>query len=124
MKLNLGPGYVPEFIRNGFCMRLPTAGEGVHKFLFRLARVLHPWRSEERIRDVLEQFASGCGRYVSEREITAAIEDSRAHAWTPKGRRGCYSRRGKIQSRPPPYGLRLIKSCCETFVWKALLWAT
>jgi hypothetical protein len=85
MKLNLGPGYVPEFIRNGFCMRLPTAGEGVHKFLFRLARMLHPWRTEASIRNALHQFARGCGRYVSEREITAAIEDSRAHAWTPKG---------------------------------------
>ena len=116
MNLNLGPGYVPEFIRNGFCMRLPTAGEGVHKFLFRLARVLHPWRSEERIRDVLHQFARGCGRYVSEREITAAIEDSRADAETPKGQRGCYSRRGGDTVKAPspwsPVNQKLLRDIC------------
>ena len=42
MKLNLGPGYVPKFIRSGFVMSLPTAGEGVHKFLFRLATSAPP----------------------------------------------------------------------------------
>ena len=92
MKLNLGPGYVPEFIRNGFCMRLPTAGEGVHKFLFRLARVLsslanrseNPERSPS-ICSWLRTLRFGARNHGSNRGFAGScVEAKRSLLFTPR----------------------------------------
>ena len=73
---------LPLFVRD-MLASLPRAGEGVNLYLYRLARVLHPYRSESDIIDTLRAVTAGCGRVVTEKEIKRAVENSRAAAWTP-----------------------------------------
>jgi hypothetical protein len=65
----------------------PSAGGGVHRWLFRVARVLHPFCADKgQMADLLTQASSGCGREVPESEILAAIANSQACAWQPHGK--------------------------------------
>jgi hypothetical protein len=61
----------------------PRHGEGVHNYLFRLSRVLHPYRDESEIADILRAVTADCGRYVPETEIANAVRDSKPYAWKP-----------------------------------------
>ena len=40
LSIDIGEGYVPGFIPEEVLPSAPTAGQGVHRFLFDLARVL------------------------------------------------------------------------------------
>ena len=73
---------LPQFVRDMLAAP-PRAGGGVNLYVFRLARVLHPYRSEEEIHDILRAAIVGCGRAVTEKEIQRAVERARAVAWTP-----------------------------------------
>ncbi len=73
---------LPRFVRD-LLASPPRAGEGVNLYLFRLARVLHPYRSESEIANILRAVTAGCGRVVTEKEIWRAIQNSKAAAWTP-----------------------------------------
>jgi hypothetical protein len=73
---------LPQFVRD-LLASPPKAGEGVNLYLFRLARVLHPYRSVHDIVDTLRAVIAGCGRVVTEKEIHRAVENSKAAAWTP-----------------------------------------
>ena len=73
---------LPQFIRD-LLASTPQAGEGVNRWLFRVARVLHPYRSEDKIIEILRALTAGCGRTVTEKEILRAVERSKAFAWTP-----------------------------------------
>ena len=73
---------LPRFIRD-LLASPPRAGEGVNLYLYRVARVLHPFRSEGEIADILRAVTVGCGRVVTEKEIRRAVENSRAAAWVP-----------------------------------------
>ena len=73
---------LPQFIRDMLASP-PRAGEGVNLYLYRVARVLHPYRSESEIADVLRAVTAGCGRVVTEKEIRRAVENSKAAAWKP-----------------------------------------
>ena len=76
---------LPQFVRD-LLSSPPQSGEdngGVHRYLFRVARVLHPYRDDSEIGDTLRALTSTCGRLVSEREILDAVENSKAYAWTP-----------------------------------------
>jgi hypothetical protein len=65
----------------------PAAGGGVHLWLFRMARVLHPFfEDKSRIAEMLAQASAGCGREVPESEILSAIANSQACAWQPRGK--------------------------------------
>jgi len=59
----------------------PQHGEGVHNYLFRLARVLHPYRTEPEIISLLRSVTDQCGRNVPEREILDAIRNSKPAGW-------------------------------------------
>jgi hypothetical protein len=72
---------LPQFVRD-LLAATPLAGDGVNRYLFRLARVLHPYRSESEIVDTLRAVTVGCGRVVTEKEIHRAVENSKAAAWT------------------------------------------
>ena len=61
----------------------PRHGEGVHNYLFRLARVLHPYRSEQEIVILLRELTADCGRFVPDREILDAVRDGKRAAWKP-----------------------------------------
>ena len=63
----------------------PCAGEGVHNWLFRVARQLHSHLPAGEIVNLLESRAQGCGRHVSRKEIEDAVKNSIPCAWQPKG---------------------------------------
>ncbi len=73
---------LPLFVQN-MIANPPRSGEGFHNWLFRMAKALHPHRSEIDIYTILASVAITCGRHVSQREILNAIRDSKAYAWQP-----------------------------------------
>jgi hypothetical protein len=74
---------LPQFVRDMVSAGPPPAGTGVNIWLFRMARVLHPYRSETEIANVLHASVAGCGRPVTEQEIARAITRSKDAAWQP-----------------------------------------
>jgi hypothetical protein len=63
----------------------PRAGEGVHRWLFRVARQLHAHLPALEIIALLESRVRNCGRTVSRQEIEKAVRDSLSCAWQPAG---------------------------------------
>jgi len=63
----------------------PRAGEGVHAWLYRVARQLHAHLPAVEIIALLESRVKDCGRHVSRKEITDAVQSSLATAWQPNG---------------------------------------
>ena len=68
----------------------PRAGEGVHGWLFKVARQLHAHRPPEEIISLLAATVAGCGRAVPVSEIESAVDSAKDCAWQP-GRTGCSS---------------------------------
>ncbi len=74
---------LPRFLRDllGCC---PSAGSGVHLWLFRCARYLHAFYTDkDELAELLEACAADCGRNIPSREIIAAVRDSEHCAWEP-----------------------------------------
>lgn len=71
---------LPQFARD-LLASVPRHGEGVHNWLFRTARVLHPYRTESDIAATLRAAVEGCGRIVADSEIQDAIVNSKSCAW-------------------------------------------
>jgi hypothetical protein len=61
----------------------PRAGEGVHPWLFRVARQLHAHLPAGEIVRLLESQVATCGRHVSRKEIEDAVRNSICCAWQP-----------------------------------------
>jgi len=81
---------LPSF--EGLLNNCPHAGEGVHGWLYKVARQLHARYPAGEIVQLLRSKTAGCGRVVSDREIIAAVQNSLAVAWQPKG----YQKRGPV----------------------------
>jgi hypothetical protein len=64
----------------------PRAGEGVHAWLFQVARQLHAHYPATDIIRLLETQTAQCGRHVPRSEIVAAVQSALACAWQPSGR--------------------------------------
>src|SRR5262249_22732735 len=77
-------GY-PRFLRE-LLAGCPVSGQGVHAWLFRVARYLHHFHGPDEIFALLEERTTNCGRHISAEEITDAINNSAACAWTPSGK--------------------------------------
>lgn len=73
---------LPQFVRD-LLSSPPRRGGGLHNWLFRTARVLHPFRSREEIIDLLRSATNG--EPVKSGEIESAVDNSAACAWTPSG---------------------------------------
>ena len=73
---------LPHFVRD-LLDTPPEAGAGVHNWLFRTARLLHPFLTPDEIVELLDSRVADCGRDVPLREIEAAVRDSGTCAWTP-----------------------------------------
>ena len=73
---------LPQFARD-LLSAPPKTGDGVHGWLYRVARVLHPYRTEADIEAILSATVATCGRAVPPGEIQDAIKNSRAAAWKP-----------------------------------------
>jgi hypothetical protein len=63
----------------------PRAGEGIHNWLFRVARQLHAHLPAGEIVRLLQNRVATCGRHVPQSEILSAVQNSLACAWTPRG---------------------------------------
>jgi hypothetical protein len=85
-------GDLPRFVRD-LLAAPPRHGEGVHSYLFRLARVLHWYRGEKEIVAMLNVLTADCGRRVPEREILNAVRNAKRAEWNPA--------RYSSQIRPP-----------------------
>ena len=72
----------PIFLEN-LLANPPTAGNGVHVWLFSVARQLHARMGMLQMETLLVEKVQGCGRHVPIREIREAIKNSAACAWTP-----------------------------------------
>ena len=61
----------------------PRHGEGVHHWIYKVARQLHAHRDEADICALLAAVLADCGRIVSAKEISEAVSKSKANAWQP-----------------------------------------
>lgn len=61
----------------------PRAGEGVHTWLFSIARQLHAHLPAGEIITLLESKVANCGRAVPRSEIIAAVQSALPSAWQP-----------------------------------------
>jgi hypothetical protein len=75
---------LPDFLRDMLATP-PRAGEGVHDWLFRVARQLHAHKPAVEIVNLLESRLANCGRPVPRSEIVSAVQNSLACAWQPRG---------------------------------------
>jgi hypothetical protein len=71
---------LPQFVRD-LLASPPKRGEGLNLWLFRTARVLHPYRSVAEITRLLEALTAG--EPIKPGEIERAVERSAAVAWKP-----------------------------------------
>jgi hypothetical protein len=76
---------LPPFVRD-MLSGPPRAGEGVHHWLFRVARHLHAHLPAVEIVNLLESRVTNCGRFVPRSEIIAAVQNSLPCAWQPGSR--------------------------------------
>jgi hypothetical protein len=108
MMLDVGAGYLPEFVRNEVLPSLPRrSGEGIHRGLYDLARVLTPWRTAAQREAILRCYAALCDRHVPETEIQAALRDGARRAWKPNGTDGVALRDPRDPAMPRPGGFTL-----------------
>ena len=77
-------GSLPAFVQD-LLATSPRAGEGVHSWLFRVARQLHAHLPAPEIVALLESRVANCGRHVSRKEIEDAVRNALACAWQPRG---------------------------------------
>jgi len=73
---------LPEFLEQ-MLRTPPRAGDGVHGWLFRVARQLHAHLPAGEIVSLLESRVANCGRFVSRNEIVEAVKNSLGCAWQP-----------------------------------------
>lgn len=87
---------LPQFIRD-LLASPPRHGEGVHLWLFRVARQLHShYPDKGELAKLLTAAVAGCGRAVSEREVADAIAHSANCAWQPGAKH-------EVMPRPPTW---------------------
>lgn len=75
---------LPQFLRD-LLASPPRAGEGVHAWLFRVARQLHAHLPGVEIVQLLERRVASCGRAVPRSEIVGAVQSALPCAWQPHG---------------------------------------
>jgi hypothetical protein len=81
--VTVGNRELPPFLQD-LIATPPCAGEGVHTWLFRVARQLHAHLPAGEIVTLLENRVQGCGRHVSRKEIEDAVKNALACAWQPR----------------------------------------
>jgi hypothetical protein len=72
------PATLPQFVRD-LLASPPRRGEGLNNWLFRVSRVLHPFRDPLEIIELLR--AATAGEPIKPGEIERAVERSKAAAW-------------------------------------------
>ena len=77
-------GY-PRFLRELLC-NCPQAGQGVHQWLFKVARYLHRYHTPKEICAILQARTADCRRAIDPHEIVDAVSNSGACKWEPNGK--------------------------------------
>ena len=74
------PEFLIELLNNP-----PSAGSGLHQWLFKVACHLHIHLDESSIVELLLEKARNCGRSPEklEREVIAQVHNALAHMWLP-----------------------------------------
>jgi hypothetical protein len=80
---------MPQWLRDKLA-NPPSAGTGVHPWLFSVARQLHAHWTPDAITAALRVATERCGRHVSDREIRDAVRNSHAVAWVKGGEKREY----------------------------------
>src|ERR1043166_6047639 len=111
---------LPQFVRD-LLATPPRAGEGVHPYLFRVARQLHAHLPAAKIFALLKSRVADCGRHVSDSEIWDAIRNSLACAWQPCGSAASKSAGA---GKWPANNLEQIEAICASGYGLADLWET
>jgi hypothetical protein len=75
---------LPQFLRE-MVSAPPRAGEGVHAWLFCVARQLHAHLPAGEIIALLESRVMECGRHVPRNEVVSAVQNSIPCAWKSGG---------------------------------------
>jgi hypothetical protein len=75
---------LPDFLER-LLAEPPKAGDGVHPWMFRVARHLHAHWPATKIADTLAERLANCGRRVSRKEVEDAVANSIRVAWRPDG---------------------------------------
>jgi len=75
---------LPSFVQEMLAVP-PHAGDGVHLWMFNVARQLHAHLPAVEIVALLESRLQGCGRHVPRKEIEDAVKNSLPCAWQPRG---------------------------------------
>lgn len=75
---------LPKFVQD-LLATPPRAGDGVHAWLFGVARQLHAHLPAGEIVNLLENCVANCGRHVPRQEIISAVQNSLPCAWQPDG---------------------------------------
>jgi hypothetical protein len=75
-------GPLPRFATD-LLRAVPPAGAGVNLWLYRVARILHAYRTSDEIADLLRASSVDCGRVVEDAEIVRAVARSAANAYRP-----------------------------------------
>jgi hypothetical protein len=75
---------LPPFVQD-MLSAPPRAGEGVHRWLFQVARQLHAHLPAGEIVALLENRVANCGRTVPRNEIISAVQNALPCAWRPGG---------------------------------------
>ena len=83
-RVNCANGY-PRFLRELLC-NCPQAGQGVHQWLFKVARYLHRYHTPEEICAILQARTADCRRAIDPHEIVDAVSNSGACKWEPNGK--------------------------------------
>ena len=83
-KLAMNTREFPPFLHD-LLNSTPQAGEGVHNYLFRVARQLHAHLPAGEIVDLLESRVRIAGVTVPRHEIVYAVQNALACAWQPRG---------------------------------------
>jgi hypothetical protein len=90
---------LPRFILDLLAAGKRT-GEGVHVWLFAMARQLWPHRERDEIIALLSQAVSGCGRAVPLSEIAAAVDSAKSCAWQPGVGRNVFASTARARTWP------------------------
>jgi hypothetical protein len=77
------PDY-PPFVRE-LLVSCPISPTGVHQWLFKTARYLRRYHSDEEICGILKLGSAGCRRVVSEREIEDSVRNAGICKWERRG---------------------------------------
>lgn len=74
---------LPDWLRDKLASP-PSAGAGIHAYLFSCARQLHAHMDSRGVFDALQSAVEGVNRPVPAREIRDAVNNSLAVAWRPR----------------------------------------